>query len=231
MSIHLLLQSLSAAVPAALNDEPSAIALFVRARWPNEVLPPCSRCRRAPTLRGAQLYCATCRRGPTVLVDTPLAHLRKPRICALLLALRAFAVDRRGLAARALASSLGVPRMTMWRHMHALRLLLPAVAGPRADHAETIVCGRSSPAQASITTGRRGARAALDRHVDMHPRRAPRSDFRLTGENTRAWLNGTHHGVTRRWLHRYVREAAARLALTPAQILRAALLPLGVSVS
>ncbi|HEY4222607.1 MAG TPA: hypothetical protein VGO62_14730, partial [Myxococcota bacterium] len=103
--------------------------------------------------------------------------------------------------------------VTLWRHLHILRSMLPAAAAiPTSLAAAVQVCARRPRADratiaASVAAGAQCA-TARTRPVATDP---PRSQHkRLIGESIRTWLAGTFHGVTARHLPNYLREYMAR---------------------
>jgi hypothetical protein len=108
--------------------------------------------------------------------------------------------------------------MTLWRHLHLLRALLPSASTTPSECAAAVeVCHETAqqPSGFAIAGSRNCVRAGTRR-----PRFANR-DPRILAETVRTWLNGTHHGVTTRWLPLYLREAEGRLAFHPEQLLGA----------
>ena len=201
-----------------LLSERNAIRLVVRARWPLGLR--CPTCGRRCARERVRLICERGCGRATIFAGTPLQDLRRPCVRALLLALRAFAVTRRGLSARELSREVGAPRMTIWRHMHLLRTLLPrAPVAPTETAAAVELCHRTrrQPRGFAIVGARNCVRASL------RPSRWPGDWPRLIAESVRTWLSGTHHGVTTRWLPFYLREAEARYAYPPDELLDRAL--------
>jgi transposase-like protein len=209
--LQALLDILLRAVPVELVDEEAAIELVVHARWPQGRC--CPACGQACTRNGIWLACG-CDDEVTIFIGTPLGSLRAPSVLGILLALRAMAIDHRGIGARPLARLLDIPHVTLWRHIHRLRRLLPPVPSPRLldiATSDVLVCGRKALRLATVRVGAVGFRALPD-----IPPRLGRTSRRLVAESLRTWLNGTFHGVTARYLPRYVHEAMCR-AFRPAQ--------------
>jgi hypothetical protein len=210
-----LVAALLASVPIDLATEDSAIALVIRHRWPQG--PRCLRCNAPADVICCCLRCRRCGRIVTIFAGTPLGHLRRPRVRALLLAMRAIAVDKRGIAARALARVEDVPHVTLWRHIHILRDMLAVGLDPAPPAALVQVCGRRGTAMPGAVVVARDRAFAL--RATARSTGARRSPVRLVGETVRTWLNGTFHGVSRNWLSRYVLEATVRLNHDAQQIL------------
>lgn len=219
MTVADLVRSLLTIVPRQLVDDETATQAIIDVRWPGG--PRCLECSSTVIRRATQFLCedSRCRTTFSIFVGTGLESLRRPRPRALLLALKAIATDKRGISARALARTVGVPPVTMWRHIHRLRDLLPAVAPTRAPAAFVQVCGRhgGDTAPASSSAAHAGAAflftaAGID-CVTVAP------SARIVGESIRTWLSGTFHGVTARHLFRYLCEATARCTYAPTEIL------------
>ena len=206
-----LRQALLAPTPPHLPDEDAAIAFFVRHRWPDGVIR-CRRCRHRSERTGLHLRCK-CRRRATIFVDTPLASLRKPSVLAVLLAIRAIAADKRGIAARALARTVGAAPATIWRHLHRIRALLAMAGGAVVEASRVVVC-RPQP-RAAVLAARTGDRFVIAAGPADD---AAHSPLHLVAESVRTWLNGTHHGVTAQHLARYAAEAQARLLWPPEEL-------------
>src|SRR5262249_1100719 len=153
---------------------------------------------------------------------TPLEDLRKPRVRAILLGLRGFALHATGIAARVLAREVCAPRMTIWRQLHLVRLLLPRPAALASLIASaTQVCGRRMrrhkhkdkrvpclmyrPTPGFVVAGAHNAVRMTYTKPDHQGRMQ-----RMVAESMHSWLVGTHHGVTACWLERYCLEFAAR---------------------
>jgi hypothetical protein len=185
-----------------VESEEAACDALVALRFPGGVACPCgASCTR-------HLASVTCGRGHsfTILVDTPFATKRRPRVRALFLAIRAFALSPRSVSAREIAREVGAPQATIWRHLLTLRALLPPpVARPRSDSGVTQLCGRHTPAQRAWV--RTGTRVAVQRELDEVK---GGREGRLLSESIRTTLNGTFHGVSARWLTAYLDEALAR---------------------
>lgn len=185
-----------------VSSEAAACDALVALRFPRGVACPCgASCTR-------DLAIVTCARGHTftILVDTPFASKRRPRIRALFLAIRAFAVSPRSVSAREIARDVGAPHATIWRHLLTLRALLkPPVAQPASTVATVQLCGRRTQAKSAWV--RVGVRVALA--AELMEKRGG-SDGRLIAESVRTTLNGTFHGVTARWLPAYLDEALVR---------------------
>jgi transposase-like protein len=205
-----LLNVLLRAVPVELATEESSIALIMNTRWPQGRH--CPVCGHLCTRTGIWLACG-CDDEVTIFVGTPLGSLIAPSVRGILLALRAMAIDHRGIGARPLARLLGVPHVTLWRHIHRLRTLLPPVPGfeHSAATSDVLICGRKAFRLATVRVGDAGFLAFPD-----EPPRRGRTPRRLVGESVRTWLNGTFHGVTARYAPRYIREAMCR-AIGPPQ--------------
>lgn len=196
---------LSAGHPA-MSSEEAACDLVVAARWGSGDIP-CPKCGRTCIRSLARITCPN-EHVFTIFVGTPLGSLRRPRAHAILRAASAMTKAHRSASARELARDLGVPHVTLWRHMMRLRKMMPRAPSrvtPRA--AVVAICGRRSrAAPASAVVGAR------------HTMRVARGSAsaaawpRLLGESVRTWLNGTFHGVTAQWLHRYLQEVTARWA-------------------
>jgi hypothetical protein len=146
-----------------VESEEAACAALVALRFPRGIACPCgASCTR-------HLAIVTCGRGHsfTILVDTPFATKRRPRVRALFLAIRAFALSPRSVSAREIAREVCAPHATIWRHLLTLRALLPPpIARPPSNVAVTQLCGRHTTAQrASVRTGSRVAveRVAMER--------------------------------------------------------------------
>lgn len=223
MDLQDLLRSLLRVAPSELVDDASAARAIVQIRWPQG--PACAKCRGAAALHANALVCENNRCGArsSIFVGTSLGSLRRPRPRALLLALRAMATDARGISARALARSVNVPHVTIWRHIHRLRALLPGATATSSPVAFVAVCGRRrediSPASVGV---RRGVAGFSFVHAG-HGCASTNSSYRIVGEGVRTWLNGTFHGVTARYLPWYLHEATARSAHTPSASLAHAL--------
>jgi hypothetical protein len=185
-----------------LESEEAACAALVALRFPRGIACSCgASCTR-------RLAIVTCGRGHsfTILVDTPFATKRRPRVRALFLAIRAFALSPRSVSAREIAREVCAPHATIWRHLLTLRALLPPpIARAPSNVAATQLCGRHTTAQrASVRTG---SRVAVERGTDDV---TGGREGRLLAESIRTTLNGTFHGVSARWLAAYLDEALAR---------------------
>lgn len=189
---------------AALATEEAACGALVEIRFPDGIT---CRCGSVCTRTGARVRCAHGHRF-TILVDTPFGSKTAPRVRALFLAIRAFALSSRSISARELARDVGAPASTIWRHLLTLRALMPRPhAEPIADAASVQLCGRrttASPAwvRATIPSALARARTA--------PPRVTNNIERLIGESVRTFVNGTFHGVSARWLSAYLEEARTR---------------------
>jgi hypothetical protein len=183
-------------------SEEAACDALVALRFPGGISCPCGAlCTR-------DLATVTCARRHTftILVDTPFASKRRPRVRALFLAIRAFAVSPRSVSAREIARDVGAPHVTIWRHLLTLRALLPPpIAQPTSHVATAQLCGRNTDAQRAWV--RVGVRVAAT--CERQSRRGG-AEGRMLGESLRTTLNGTFHGVTARWLPAYLDEAVAR---------------------
>jgi hypothetical protein len=200
-----------------VESEEAACAALVALRFPRGIACACgASCSR-------DLAIVRCGRGHsfTILVDTPFATKRRPRVRALFLAIRAFALSPRSVSAREIAREVSAPHATIWRHLLTLRALLPPpVARVPNDVAVALLCGRHTNAQrAWVRTGARVAieRVAVERvAVERVAVERERDDVkggregRLLSESIRTTLNGTFHGVSARWLAAYLDEALAR---------------------
>lgn len=219
LDLDTLVQSLLTLVPAQLVDDATATRAIVDVRWPGGAR--CVECPSTVTLRGTVLFCddRRCRAAFSIFVRTPLESLRRPRPRALLLALRAMATDKRGISARALARAVGAPHVTIWRHLHRLRELLPGLAQRTPQAAFVQVCGRrggdTAPASAAIahTNASFAFAAAGSDCASTTP------GVRIVGESIRTWLSGTFHGVTARYLGWYLQEATARITHAPPELI------------
>lgn len=197
-----LIQSILRLGSGDVASEEAACDALVALRFPHGVACPCG----APCTR--DLAIVTCARHHvhTILVGTPFASKRRPRIRALFLAIRAFALAPRSVSAREIARDVGAPHATIWRHLLTLRaLLMPPIAHPTHDVAVVQVCGRRTNAKPAWV--RAGARVAIVRELD-EPHGG--NGGRMLGESVRTLVNGTFHGVTARWLPAYLDEALAR---------------------
>lgn len=205
-----IVDALMRAIPVALDTEESAIELVTHARWPAGRT--CSHCGDLCTRDGIHFHCA-CQTPPrTIFVGTALASLRRPCVRGILLALRAMAMDHRGIGARPLAKLLGMKsHVTLWRHIHRLRELLPEVLQPTPPDAAVLVCHACEPGVVCV-----GARAGMHGYEG-----APRGHNRrrLRAEAVKSWLTATFHGVTTKYLPLYVHEAACRADYLPRAIL------------
>jgi AcrR family transcriptional regulator len=211
-----------------VESEEAACAALVALRFPRGIACTCgASCTRL-------LAIVTFTRGHsfTILIDTPFATKRRPRVRALFLAIRAFALSPRSVSAREIAREVGAPPATVWRHLLTLRALLPSpVATAPSDVAVAQLCGRHTNAQrAWVRTGARVAieRVAVERVERVAVERLDRvavervaaeretddvkggREGRLLAESIRTTLNGTFHGVSARWLAAYLDEALAR---------------------
>jgi hypothetical protein len=189
-----LLQQILNLGGAALQSEAAACDALVALRFPDGIT--CSVCGAACDREHAHVVC----RGPsshrfTILKGTPLETKRKPRIQALLIAIRAFATSNRSISARELAAATNAPLATLWRHLLTLRAMLPPPPSP-------------TPAS---TDGERFAvtrAAAIEARFD--PTKHTADGARVVIQAVRTWLNGTFHGVSLGWLSLYLRELSAR---------------------
>ena len=219
MELDTLVQSLLSLAPAQLVDDASATRAIVDIRWPDGAR--CIECPSTASLRGSFLFCddRRCRAAFSIFVCTPLEPLRCPRPRALLLALRAIATDKRGISARALARTVGAPHVTIWRHIHRLRELLPGVAKRTPQAAFVQVCGRrgGDTAPASAAVARTNASFLFAAAGNDCASTTPA--VRIVGESIRTWLCGTFHGVTARYLGWYLQEATARTTHAPAELI------------
>ena len=183
-------------------SEEAACDAFVALRFPKGVACPCG----APCTRDLAIVTCSRRHTFTILVDTPFASKRRPRVRALFLAIRAFAVSPRSVSAREIARDVNAPHATIWRHLLTLRALLPPpVAKPPDDVAAVQLCGRHSKAKPAWV--RVGVPFAMTREL-VEPTSS--TEGRMLAESIRTRLNGTFHGVTARWLPAYLDEALAR---------------------
>lgn len=180
-----LLASIRDLGSAALASEAAACEAVVALRFPRGIS--CA-CGGACTRELARVTCTRCARVFTVLVGTPLHTKRRPRIRALLLAIRAFALSTTSISARQLARDVDAPPNTIWRHLITLRALLPAQACNGAHAVQ--VCGRSTDAEPAWV------------HVDET----------IVAARERALLTGTFRGVSARFLAAYLDEGRARAA-------------------
>lgn len=193
-----------------LASEEAACAALVRLRFPEGIAKLC-RCGARCVRSLAQVECEEGHRF-TILVDTPFGTKRRPSVRALFLAIRAFALSARSVSALEIAREVGAAHATTWRHLHTLRVLLPAAtAVPTKNAACVQVCGRGSPSPRPAWA-RVGAATAMTRELELDPH-ALRNGQRLLGENLRAVLNCTFRGVTAAWLRHYLDEARAHLCL------------------
>jgi hypothetical protein len=214
-----------------LESEEAAIATIVKLRWPSGVF--CRRCGAACIQDGVHFKCRRRRCGPsfTVFVDTALGALRRPRVRAILLALRAMATSKRGISAMELARETGTPHVSLWRHMHLLRRLLPerylVKPGPRRA---IQVCGRRAPKDwvaefpplrpvpASLRVVRDACGFQILWDADLGHDKPGGREGLLVGQTVRTWLNGTFHGVRWNYLSEYATEISARLAFSARDI-------------
>src|SRR5688572_3777229 len=121
-----LIDAVLAADSRAFDSEAAACDLLWSLRWPNGGF----RCPEADCGSEActrSLAHMVCDEGheSTILIGTPLGSLRRPRIRAIFLAIRAMARSHRSVSARELARDVGMPHNTLWRHMMRLRMMMP----------------------------------------------------------------------------------------------------------
>jgi hypothetical protein len=224
--MNALIESILRLGSQEVASEEAACDALVALRFPGGVACPCGA---SCTRRLAVVTCARKHRF-TILVDTPFATKRRPRVRALFLAIRAFALSPRSVSAREIAREVNAPHATIWRHLLTLRalLVLPPVAKSSSDVAVTQLCGRRT--SASRAWVRVGARAVVERELESHALNDALHDAlhdalpdarservvrggrngRLLAESIRTMLNGTFHGVSARWLSAYLDEALAR---------------------
>ncbi len=184
--------------------EEAACDALAALRFPNGIV--CHRCRSTCTRELAHVTCAREHRF-TILVGTPFGSKLRPRIRALFLAIRAFAVSPRSIPARELARDVGAPHATLWRHLHTLRALMPAPsAHPTSVASRVQLCGRHTRVQPGWV--RAGARCAIAR--ELVPSIEGGNAERMIGESVRTLLNGTFRGVSADWLCAYLDEARLR---------------------
>lgn len=198
-----LIQSILRLGAPALASEDAACAALVALRFPDGLV--CPRCGSGCTRDDAKVTCAQKHRF-TILVGTPFASKLRPRVRALFLAIRAFALSPRSVSARELARDVDMPASTLWRHLQTLRSLLPPPqAHPTQAAASVQLCGKRTRAFAASV--RAGARTAIARTLDDGGGGAM---GRLVGESVRTLVNGTFRGVSARWLPAYLDETRTR---------------------
>jgi hypothetical protein len=187
---------------AELATEAAACDALVAVRFPNGVCCPCgAMCRRVE----AHVTCARNHRF-TILVGTPLASKRKPRVRALFIALRLLATSPRSVPARELARDLGVPHVSLWRHLHTLRALLPPQRAVPTELAAVVhLCRGEQPASIRAAVASATSRVITTSNGGRVGR--------LVGENIRTLINGTFRGVSAHWLPSYLAEAMTRWRL------------------
>jgi transposase-like protein len=119
-----LIDAVLAVSSHALDSEAAACDLLWSLRWPTGDYR-CPECGTAECTR--ELAYVTCKQQHehTILTGTPLGSLRRPRVRAIFLAIRAMARSHRSVSARELARDVGMPHNTLWRHMMRLRVMMP----------------------------------------------------------------------------------------------------------
>src|SRR5688572_32773430 len=101
-----LVQSILRLGSAALASEEAACDALVALRFPHGLV--CPRCGSPCFRSNANVRCARKHRF-TILVDTPFASKLRPRVRALFLAIRAFALSPRSVSARGPARDVDLP--------------------------------------------------------------------------------------------------------------------------
>jgi hypothetical protein len=200
--LETLIQRILRLGAAQVASEDSACDALTALRFPNGIVcprcgAPCDRTQARVVCRGREQHVFT------VLIGTPFAQKTRPRIRALLLAIRAFASAHRSVSARELARDTNSNHVTLWRHLLTLRALMPKPPLVVTKLAATTRV-------AADAWVRVGARQAMKRETRRPAPSGPMA--RLVGESVRTWLNGTFHGVSAGWLSLYLREIAARWA-------------------
>lgn len=181
-----LLASIATLGSPCLASESAACDALARLRFPSGVA--CWRCGAPCTRVDARLTCTdNPKHRSTLLVATPFHTKTRPRIRALLLAIRALALSPAGVNVAALARDVAMPAPTLWRHVLTLRAMLPHSRRARGAN-KVELCHRTPRAAPAYV------------HVDD----------RIVGESIRTSLNGTHRGVRAGWLSCYLAEHFAR---------------------
>jgi hypothetical protein len=121
--------------------------------------------------------------------------------------MREMTLSARSISARELARQLEISHVSLWRHMHVLRSMLPDYRHRLTPLAPTVqVTGRSTRVwKRHVAIGTVTAVDCRDRAQRGDP-----AQTRIVGESIRTWINGTFHGVSPKWLPFYLREYWSR---------------------
>jgi hypothetical protein len=196
-----LIQAINRFGAPELASEEAACNAIVAARFPYGIT--CPRCGSSCIRTLAKVQC-TRRKDPhhfTILVGTPFEKKRGICIRALFVAIRAFSKTHRSISARELANELHINHVTLWRHLHTLRAMMPMPDASPINGAAVIPLSDDYGVRA-------GATCAL-RRVLLYKIEGGHYCERV-GHSVRTWINGTFHGVSFKWLSLYLREISAR---------------------
>jgi transposase len=193
------------------DDDACLAYLFEKRYGQHGPVCPCGKRDSYHRVAGRKSYaCAWCGRQISPTAGTIFDHSPTP-LTLWFFAMFLMCSSRNGVAALELKRQLGVTYKPAWRMAHSIRRLMRDNTDP--DKLKGVVEGDETYVGGKRTGGKRG-RGALGKtpvvgFVERGGRVRAHVINRVTTQLKRS-IDGTHHQVSRRWLHLYVAEQAWR---------------------